>query len=187
MARLVILSEAQMGRSFELKDGTTTVGRGEDNAFEIAEPSVSGHHCEIVLDANGVNIRDLNSTNGTFINSQRVVSNAPLRPGQILRLGQVELRLEPGTPAPAQAGGFSSASSPNSAPQRPSPQKKLPDQTMVVPQGVKLGQDYGARRPLNNDMFSRKSDTGTRIFIIAAVAVGLIIIAVITYHLSLNR
>ncbi len=185
MARLVILSEAQMGRSFELKDGTTTVGRGEDNAFEIAEPSVSGHHCEIVLDGDGVSIRDLNSTNGTFINDQRVVSSAPLRPGQILRLGQVELRLEPGTPAPAQADSFSSASSPKSAPQRHSPQKKLPDQTMVVPQGVKLGQDYGVRRPFKNGVFPRKSNTGTRIFIIVAVAVGLIIIGLIVE--SLNR
>jgi len=39
-------------------------------------------------------IKDLNSTNGTFINGQQVNGEAVLKPGQTLRLGQVDIRLE---------------------------------------------------------------------------------------------
>src|SRR5436190_6720996 len=95
MAKLVLLSEGFTGRSYELKTERTTVGRLDDNAFQIPEASVSSHHAEIVLRGNDVVIRDLNSTNGTFINGEKI-TEAVLKPGQILRLGQIEMRLESG-------------------------------------------------------------------------------------------
>src|SRR5437867_1375004 len=95
MARLVLLSEGLTGRSFERKVEKTTVGRVEDNAFQIPETSVSSHHAEILLRGNDVVIKDLNSTNGTFINGEKV-AEAVLKPGQILRLGMIEMRLETG-------------------------------------------------------------------------------------------
>ena len=49
MAKLVILTQSLAGRSCDLTGERTTVGRVEDNAFQIAEPSVSSHHCEILL------------------------------------------------------------------------------------------------------------------------------------------
>ena len=64
MPRLVVLSEGLTGRSHELKAETTSVGRVEDNVFQIPDPSVSSHHCEILLKGSDVIIRDLNSTNG---------------------------------------------------------------------------------------------------------------------------
>jgi predicted component of type VI protein secretion system len=120
MTRIVILNESQIGRSFNLKDGITTVGRIDDNAFAIAEPSVSSHHCEIIGDGSGVVIRDLNSTNGTFINDQQVTTEMPLKPGQILRLGQVELRLEDSAPPHAPSGAFMPAKPPISVPSQSS-------------------------------------------------------------------
>ena len=98
MARLVLLSEGLTGRSYELKVEKTTVGRVSDNAFEIPEASVSSHHAEILLRGSEVIVRDLDSTNGTFINGQQVTGEAPLKPGQILRLGTIEMRLESGQP-----------------------------------------------------------------------------------------
>src|SRR6266566_7267856 len=95
MARLVLLSEGLTGRSFELKVEKTTVGRVDDNAFQIPETSVSSHHAEILLRGNDVVVKDLNSTNGTFINGEKV-AEAVLKPGQILRLGMIEMRLETG-------------------------------------------------------------------------------------------
>ena len=90
------------GRVQELKVDKTTIGRVEDNTLSIVEPSVSSHHCEVLLRGSEVVVRDLNSTNGTFINGEKV-SESPLKPGQILRLGQIEMRLEPDTaPAPAK-------------------------------------------------------------------------------------
>src|SRR5881296_2083796 len=93
MARLVLLSEGLTGRTFELKVERTTVGRIEDNAFQIPETSVSSHHAEILLRGSDVVVKDLNSTNGTFINGEKV-TEAVLKPGQLLRLGQIEMRLE---------------------------------------------------------------------------------------------
>lgn len=93
MAKLVVLSAGMTGRTHDLKVDKTTIGRVEDNTFQIAEPSVSSHHAEIVLRGNDVVVVDLNSTNGTFINGDKVTGEAVLKPNQILRLGQIELRL----------------------------------------------------------------------------------------------
>ena len=49
MAKLVVLSEGLTGQSYELKVDKTTIGRVEDNTFQIAQPSVSSHHCEVLL------------------------------------------------------------------------------------------------------------------------------------------
>ena len=68
MAKLVILTQGMTGRAHELNVDRTTIGRVEDNTFQIADPSVSSHHCEVLLRGSEVLIRDLNSTNGTFIN-----------------------------------------------------------------------------------------------------------------------
>src|SRR4051812_29730793 len=121
MAKLVVLSEGMTGQSYELKVDKTTIGRVEDNTFQIAQPSISSHHCEVLLQGNDVVIKDLNSTNGTFINNQQVNGEAVLKPGQVLRLGQVEIRLEaPGAAAPAA--------------------KRSVDSTMIIPKGVSLEQ-----------------------------------------------
>ena len=85
MPKLVVLSEGLTGRAHELKVDKTTVGRLEDNAFQIPEQSVSSHHCELLLKGSDVIVRDLNSTNGTYINGEKI-SEKVLKPGQILRL-----------------------------------------------------------------------------------------------------
>src|SRR5260370_11888096 len=103
MAKLVLLSAGMTGRSHELNVEKTTIGRVEDNTFQIAEPSVSSHHCEVLLRGSDIVIRDLNSTNGSFVNGEKI-SETVLKPGQILRLGQIEMRLETRatTPAPSK-------------------------------------------------------------------------------------
>jgi pSer/pThr/pTyr-binding forkhead associated (FHA) protein len=155
MPRLVVLSEGLTGRSHELKAEQTTVGRVEDNTFQIPDPSVSSHHCEIILKGNDVVIRDLNSTNGTFINGQQI-TEATLKPSQILRLGQVEVRLE---------GEQMSAA-----------QKKTLDHTQVVPQGIKF-EELGQVAKSGNPGFEKRSNRGTKIFIIIAIVVAVGILA----------
>src|SRR5688572_11064013 len=109
MPKLVVLSEGLTGRSHDLKVDKTTIGRLEDNTFQIAEQSVSSHHCEILLKGTDVIVRDLDSTNGTYINGEKI-SEKVLKPGQILRLGNVEARLETdGAGAPAAGAGASAA------------------------------------------------------------------------------
>src|SRR5208283_5585953 len=102
MAKLVVLSAGMTGRTQDLKVEKTTIGRVEDNTLQIAEPSVSSHHCEVLLRGGEVVVRDLSSTNGTFINGEKVTESV-IKPGQILRLGQIEMRLETDTAASAPA------------------------------------------------------------------------------------
>ncbi|MBX3743924.1 MAG: FHA domain-containing protein [Verrucomicrobiae bacterium] len=161
MAKLVVLNESLKGLAHELKVERTTVGRVEDNTFQIAEPSVSSHHCEILLKGNEVVIKDLNSTNGTFINGERI-AEAALKPGQTLRLGQIELKLD--GPAPAN--------------------RKQLDATMVIPQGVKrdeIGTAVHAAALSEKAGFHKKSNKLNRIFFIGGGIVLLIIIGLIIY------
>ncbi len=163
MAKLVVLSEGLTGRSVELKAEKTTIGRVDDNTFPIAEASVSSHHCEIFLRGADVVVKDLNSTNGTFINGDQI-SEAVLKPGQILRLGQIEIRLETGAPSAAS--------------------KKPLDRTMVIPQGVKMNELEGGGKPVNfetNKAFAKKSNKANTIFIAIGVVLGAVIVALIFY------
>jgi predicted component of type VI protein secretion system len=168
MARLVILSEGLTGKAHELAVDKTTIGRVDDNTFPIAEASVSSHHCEILLRGGQVIVHDLNSTNGTFINGHQITGEAPLKPGQILRLGQIEIRLE------------------DAAAQK-SPPKKLPDQTMVIPQGVKLGQEPATKSvSFDKNAFSKKSNNGTKIFIgvVVVLAIAVIVLLLMVWKKS---
>ena len=183
MAKLVILTQGLNGRAHELNVDRTTIGRVDDNMFQIAETSVSSHHCEVLLRGSDVVIKDLNSTNGTFINDQPVTESV-LKPGQILRLGTVELKLEAGAAAPAST--TTSASAPASA--APSaPAKTPPKNTIVTPRGVSLSELEGGGRPPGFDTskeFSKKRNRAGIYFWIAAGVVVVIIVALLLFALK---
>src|SRR5690348_1963585 len=186
MAKLVILSQGMNGRVHELKADKTTIGRVEDNTFQIAEPSVSSHHCEVLLRGNEVVIKDLNSTNGTFINEEKITESV-LKPGQTLRLGQIELRLENGAPAPAAAAPAAPGST-SSAPPAPAPAKKPESVTRPATRGVSLSDLESGGRPLGFDTtaaFTKKRNKVGTYFWIGAVVVALVIIVLLLYALSL--
>jgi predicted component of type VI protein secretion system len=147
----------------------------EDNAFQIADPSVSSHHCEILLKGSDVVIRDLNSTNGSFINGEKITESV-LKPGQTLRLGQIELRIDDGSPIPASAAA-KSASAP--APVQSASSKPRQDQTMVVKRGVSLDQLTEPRTSSfdkANTGFTKKTNSANKWFLIGGIIVGLIIV-----------
>jgi pSer/pThr/pTyr-binding forkhead associated (FHA) protein len=162
MPKLVLLSPGMTGQTHELKVDKTTIGRLEDNTFQIPEPSVSSHHCEVMLRGQDVIVHDLNSTNGTFINGEKV-SESPIKPGQILRLGQIEMRLETDAPAPAH--------------------KKV-DQTLVMQRGVSLNElEQGTRGGFDTSSkgFSKKDNKVNKIFWILAGVFGLVILGLLLY------
>ncbi len=174
MAKLVVLSAGLAGRSHELKVDKTTIGRVEDNTFQIAEPSVSSHHCEILLRGSDVVVKDLNSTNGTFINGEKI-SESVLKPGQVLRLGQIELRLENGA-VPSPAPSSSAAVSISSAPKKPV------DQTIAMQRGVSLNElEQGPRAggfDTASKAFSKKSNKVNKWFLIGGI-VAFVLIGVV--------
>ncbi|MCX7871892.1 MAG: FHA domain-containing protein [Verrucomicrobiae bacterium] len=168
MARLVILSEGMTGRIYELKAEKTTVGRVEDNAFQIPEPSVSSHHCEIYLKGDEVLVKDLNSTNGTFIDGIQI-NEGVLKPGQILRLGQVLLRLESDAPTAKT-------------------KQALSQTTAVVSQGISLTDlEKGSGKPVkfeSTTQFVKKSSKINKIFIIVGIILAIIVIGLLIYVLQ---
>ena len=174
MAKLQVLSGSLAGQSFELKEGKTTVGRVEDNAILIAEPSVSSHHAEIHVVEKDVIIKDLGSTNGSFINGEKITESV-LKAGQVLRLGQVELRLDDGTPLPPPSA-TASASTPAPA---PAAGAKRQDQTMVVQRGVSLDQLAEPRSSgfdTATSGFTKKTNKVNRYFLIGGIVLGVIIL-----------
>lgn len=181
MAKLVVLSAGMTGRTHELKVDKTTIGRVEDNTFQISEPSVSSHHCEVLLRGEEVLVKDLNSTNGSYINGEKITESV-LKPGQTLRLGQIELRLETdaGMPAP------SSATAP--APQAAS---KKTDHTMVMQRGVSLNELEQGTRTGGFDTatkgFSKKDNKVNKWFLIVGIILGVVILAVLVYVFATLR
>jgi pSer/pThr/pTyr-binding forkhead associated (FHA) protein len=181
MAKLVILNQGMTGRTFELNIERTTVGRVEDNTFQIGDSSVSSHHAEILLRGTDIVVKDLNSTNGTFINGEKITETV-LQPGQTLRLGQVELKIDDGKPVsapppPAPVGA------PAPAPAAP---KKGMEGTMIIPRGVSLEQlEQGGARPpgfdTKNTGFSKKTNKVNTIFIVGGIIVSVIIVGLIVY------
>ena len=109
-------------------------------------------------------VRDLNSTNGTYVSGEKVTERT-LKPGQILRLGQVEMRLE--TDAPAAPG--KSALRPHRS----------------YPGGVTLTElEHGARAggfDTNGSGFSKKDNRVNQIFIVIGVVLGLVIAVLLIY------
>ena len=94
-------------------------------------------------------MHDLNSTNGTFINGQQVTGEAVVKSGQILRLGQVEMRLEDAEPKAAAA--------PKNCPIRPWSSPRASNSARNPPPKSSLRHRKSG--------FAKKRNTGTKIFI----------------------
>ncbi len=168
MAKLVVLSEGFSGRTYDLTAEKTTIGRVEDNAFPLTEASVSSHHCEVVLRGSELHVHDLDSTNGTFINGEQV-KDGVLKVGQILRLGQVELRLDIEGVAPVPA-----------APAAPAvPAKKTLDPHASPSQGVKLNELDKTGRTVTlqpGSPFKKQSNSINKVFVAIGIVLGLVIV-----------
>jgi len=74
------------------------IGRAPDNTLVITDPQASSHHAEVApgFDGNSYQITDLNSTNGTFVNEQRLAPNMPrpLYSGDVIRIGATSFSYE---------------------------------------------------------------------------------------------
>lgn len=102
MPRLIGQSEEFSGSTFELNASPMTLGRVEDNQIEINHNSVSSSHAELVFDENDYVVRDLESTNGTRVNGERI-NEQKLRKGDNVRFGNIEFIYDSEYSPPAQA------------------------------------------------------------------------------------
>lgn len=97
LVRLRVLSGALdgMAGSFDLWS-SATLGRAPDNTIVLPDASVSAHHAAVRQEHGQWWVEDLRSTNGTAVNETWVRSPTPFYPGDVMRLGEVLLRLEVG-------------------------------------------------------------------------------------------
>ena len=100
--RVVVLEGADAGQSYEPDTGQTiSVGSSPDNDFVLNDPAVSRYHIELRQGAKGIEVLDLGSLNGTFLDGVRLL-RAILPPGTRLRLGSTVIGVQDGAPARAQ-------------------------------------------------------------------------------------
>lgn len=139
--RLLVNPGTPQAWEIQLKAGTNRIGRGEQNDFQIPHGSISGTHCEVVVGGDGsVTLRDLGSTNGTFIN-RAPVKEAVLQPGQHLQLGAVDMIFESAA-ATASAPATPSAPAPVRLVVSPAPTASVPP-----PPAVRMTGSHSAGAP----------------------------------------
>lgn len=152
MPKLTVLTEGIEPTSFELAKEVTSVGRVEGNDIVLNHQSVSGSHGELVLRGEeDVYVRDLGSTNGSYIDGNKV-AESPVQPGEVVTFGEVQLRLEGA--------------------------RKVQSQAKHLEQGLKL-EDLEAAPKSPAKGFTKKSDKTGRYFVIAGVVVTIILVGVI--------
>ena len=103
---LVSVSDEFAGRRWELRDAVVTIGRDAERQICLPHHSVSRLHAQIVRQQSGCYVSDLRSSNGTFLNGQAISAPSLMLAGDVLRVGEIELRCE----AKAEAAPASQAS-----------------------------------------------------------------------------
>jgi pSer/pThr/pTyr-binding forkhead associated (FHA) protein len=94
---LVVLSSPALDTNTERELDSTpvTIGRAGDNHLAIdADEFASVHHAKIEPRRDGVWVTDLDSTNGTFVNGVKVTRPRKLSPGDVIRVGETDLRYD---------------------------------------------------------------------------------------------
>jgi len=72
------------------------VGRGTEAKFRIQQDRISRKHCELFDRDGDVYVRDLGSTNGTFLDGEQIAASirTPVPPGSVLRIGTIDIRID---------------------------------------------------------------------------------------------
>lgn len=137
--RLVVRRGPQPNQVYELNKDIISVGRDITNDIVINDPEVSRHHMRFTRGAGGFTLEDLGSTNGTFINGQRLTGAKPLNNGDMIGLGETV------TLAYEMAGA---AAQPGAAPAAPaSPYAPRPAEAESLPSSPQPQQPYYGQQP----------------------------------------
>jgi len=95
--RLVVQRSPSLeeGDEFQLNSAPVTVGRGGQNDLVLeGDEFASARHARIEVRGDGAWVQDLDSTNGTFVNGARVTGAQRLGAGDVVRVGETDLRVE---------------------------------------------------------------------------------------------
>ena len=91
---LQVLKGRSAVNTLKLIDGVNSIGRHDDCLIRIRSSQVSRRHCEVLTEGDTLVVRDLGSSNGTFVNGKRVLGKQALNPGDVITIGGVTLRVD---------------------------------------------------------------------------------------------
>src|ERR1700743_233151 len=92
--KLVVLKGSQRGKEFVISGDVIRIGKVDENDLALPEETVSRVHCEILRDQKGHLLRDLHSTNGTFLDGAEI-REAYIRAGSVITVGTIQLKFQP--------------------------------------------------------------------------------------------
>ena len=169
--QLVLRVGPSPGKVYPLMKNTLTIGRDINNEIVINDAEVSRQHCRFQLFGGGYTIEDLGSTNGTWVNEERIAGTHQLRPGEVIRLGDnVTLAYEvEGYDADA------TIASPSAQPQAQTPQYQQPPQQRPPQQQAPAQPQYQQPPPRQQHYAGQvpaspaKKGGNTKLFIILGI------------------
>ena len=91
--KLVMFRPSGQRKDFPVINPVTVIGRGENCDLRVPLPSVSRRHCELRVQGAGLKVKDLASSNGTYVNNSRV-AETDLRAGDRLAVGPIIFTLQ---------------------------------------------------------------------------------------------
>src|SRR2546426_292196 len=136
LASFLVRSGGLAGQRLSVKTPVVNIGRADYNDLVVPDPSVSTSHAKLQRREGVWVLVDLDSTNGTFVDGEQVKGDAPLAPGATVRLGGVQLVVEPSDDALsiAKGGGTQMLRTPHStAPNAPPRPASPPSQPPASP------------------------------------------------------
>src|SRR5213082_222665 len=169
-ASFLVRSGGLTGQRLPVKTPVVNLGRADYNDIVLPDPSVSTSHAKLQRREGVWVLVDLDSTNGTFVDGERVKGEAPLAPGAMVRLGDVQLVFEPSddavgavkgggtqvlrtphSPAPAPPPAPAAPPGPPASPTRPAPPPPAaapPRPGAAAPGPARPGTKPAPRRPV---------------------------------------
>jgi diguanylate cyclase (GGDEF)-like protein len=90
-AYLIVLAGAAVGEMYKISKDQTVIGRGSQADIQVIDEGISRRHAAIQLEGERVVVLDLGSTNGTYLNGERVENNHGLRDGDKIQVGSTTI------------------------------------------------------------------------------------------------
>lgn len=195
--QLVMRSGPTPEKVFELNQAVVTIGRDYSNEIVINDVEISRKHARLTATSGGYILEDMGSTNGTFVNGQRLLGPHLLRPGETISFGEKVslsyemLQFDPNATVAAPINNPPYPSSPYDSPGVPSPVYQSPVQNIPAypasaqpvsspPQAVQQPLYYSGQvpeSPSDNDL-PEEGRQGSRTWIILGVGCLLVFLCV---------
>lgn len=135
--KLTVMAGPNPGASFELSKEVTLLGRDVTNDISIGDPEVSRQHARLTRTPGGYVLEDLGSTNGSFVNGERLVAPRVLATGDLMGMGEnVTMSFEAASPEAARTVMGAAAAPSAEATPAPAQRSAAPAQAPVPAQAA---------------------------------------------------